>query len=138
MSQENSTPKSGATASPVVPRNNFLGFSTEELAGLSVQEIVGNEPAVKMVMHYYRQLSEENAALKNDLNTATTYVSGYELKRVDVSVGAGLQFVGSLFLAFAVNILTGDGKPTPGYLLLVAGVVGQAVGLYFSLRREKK
>ena len=138
MNQDNSTSKPSAATSPVVPRSNFLGFSTEELAGLSVEEIVGNEPAVKMVMHYYRQLSEENAALKNDFNTATTYVSGYELKRVDVSVGAGLQFVGSLFIAFDVNILTGDGKPAPGYLLLVAGVLGQVFGLYFSLRREKK
>jgi hypothetical protein len=138
MNQENLSSKTSSAVPPVVPRSNFLGVSVEELAGLSVQEIVGNETAVKMVMHYYRQLSEENAALKNDLNTATTYVSGYELKRVDVSVGAGLQFVASLFLAFAVNILTGDGKPSPGYLLLVAGLVCQAIGLFFSLRRETK
>lgn len=117
---------------------NFLGLSTSELAGLSVDEVVGNKTAVTMVMHYYNQLSEENASLRNDLNTTKTYVAGYELKRVDVSVGAALQALASLLLAFGVNILTGDGKPTPGYLLLIAGLVAQIAGLYFSLRREKQ
>ena len=119
-------------------RNSFLGFSTEGLAGLSVDEIVGNKQAVTMVMHYYGQISEENAALKNDLNTTRTYVAGYELKRVDVSVGASLQFLASVLLAFAINILTGDGKPEPGYLLFGAGLLTQFFSLYFSLRREKK
>lgn len=138
MPKNNTDDKEMAAPQAVTARNSFLGFSTEELAGLSVDEIVGNKQAVTMVMHYYGQLSEENAALKNDLNTTKTYVAGYELKRADVSVGAGLQFLASVLLAFAINILTGDGKPAPGYLLLVAGVITQGFGLYYSLRREKK
>lgn len=120
------------------PKPGFLGVSTEELAGLSVDELVGNKQAVTMVLHYYKQLSEENASLKNDLNTAETYVSGYVQKRSDVSIGAWIQFVASVFFAFAVNILTSDAKPTPGVLLLIAGIAGHVLGLYVSLRRENK
>jgi len=139
MTPENSSIRAGGIDAPTtVIRNGFLGFSTAELAGLSVDEIVGNKQAVTMVMHYYEQLSEENSALRNDLNTTKTYVAGYESKRTDVSMGASLQFMASLFLAFGVNILTSDAKPAPGYLLLVAGLVVQGFGLYFSLRREKK
>ena len=35
---------------------SMLGVSTTELAGLSVEELTGNATAIKMMIHYYKQL----------------------------------------------------------------------------------
>jgi hypothetical protein len=61
----------------------ILGLSTDELAGLSVDELTGNKTAITMVMHYYKILLEENISLRNDLNTARTYVEGYGTKKTN-------------------------------------------------------
>ena len=35
---------------------NILGLSTSDLAGLSAEELTDNPTAIKMLLHYYRQL----------------------------------------------------------------------------------
>jgi hypothetical protein len=130
-----SKPPNGKIPEPnSVAKNNtqsFLGLQTQDLAGLSVDELVNNKTAITMVVHYYKQLVDENASLRNDLNTAQTYIPGYEAKRVYSRVGSGLQFVGTVLIAFGVNLLTG--VPTPaGWLVFVAGIICQGIGLYYS------
>jgi len=115
----------------------MLGLPMSDLAGVSVDEILNNKPALTMVMHYYKQLADENAALKNDLNTAGTYVSGYDKKANDTTIGAGLQFLASLCIGFGINLLTNDGaKPAPGNVLLGVGIILQIAGLYYALRKR--
>jgi hypothetical protein len=41
-------------------QTSILGLSTNELAGLSADELIGNPTAIRMVLHYYAQLVEEN------------------------------------------------------------------------------
>lgn len=105
------------------------------LAGVSVDEILNNKPALTMVMHYYKQLADENSALKNDLNTASTYVQGFDKKQNDTTIGATLQFLASVCIGFGINLLTSDPKPAPGAFLLIVGLLLQGIGLYFSLRK---
>lgn len=120
----------------------FLGISTSELAGLTVEEIVGNKQAVTMVMHYYTQLTEENNSLKNDINTAQTYISEYQLKKSDVSTGSALQFIATIFIGFSINLLTTnesvDSVKHAGWLLFLAGLILGVAGLYFTFREAKK
>ena len=73
----------------------ILGLSTAELAGVSVDELAGNKTAVTLVMHYYKQLSDENTSLRNDLNTLQTYVDGYMTARHDARTGAILSALSS-------------------------------------------
>lgn len=120
----------------------FLGISTSELAGLKVEEIVGNQQAVTMVMHYYGQLSDENSALKNDLNTAKTYFDEYQLKKPDVSIGAGLQFISTLVFSFSINFLSPNDNPPSvvhaGWVLFLLGLLLAGYGLYLTFRKAKK
>jgi len=104
------------------------------MAGLTVDDVIGNKQAVTMLMHYHAQFEDENVALRNDLNTLKVYVEQYEKKRNDAMISGGLQFLATLFIGFGINILTGDGKPAPGWLLMVAGVLTQIFGLYLALR----
>jgi hypothetical protein len=131
-------------AAPVLQQGNavqaqhMLGLPMENLAGVSVDEILNNKPALTMVMHYYKQLADENAALKNDLNTASTYVTGYDKKANDTSIAAWLQFLSSLCVGLGSNLLTSDNDKAkvPGLVLLAVGISLQGVGLYFAFRKR--
>jgi hypothetical protein len=100
---------------------------------LSVDEITGNKVAITMVMHYYKQLVDQNTSLKNDLNTLRTYVDGYRAKKLNASVGAGLQFLAAILIGFGVNLLTANPGPS-GWVTLIAGISTEFFGLYYSLR----
>lgn len=114
--------------------HNILGLQTAELAGLSVDEITGNKVAITMVMHYYKRLVDENALLRNDMNTAQTYVNGYAAKKTNTTVGASLQALASLGIGFGINLLTNDASKSPGWITLALGVLLQVVGMYFALK----
>lgn len=113
----------------------ILGLSTSELAGVSVDELAGNKTAVTMVMHYYKQLSDENSSLRNDLNTLKTYVDGYRTSRHDAKTGAILLAVSNIGIGFGVNLMTA-GSLAPGVVTFVPGLAMLAAGLYFSLRES--
>ena len=38
----------------------ILGVSTDQLAGLSIDELAGNTTAITMLVHYYKELLDEN------------------------------------------------------------------------------
>jgi hypothetical protein len=118
------------------PTQTILGLPTSDLAGLSVDEIAGDKVAITMLMHYYKQLVDENTSLRNDVNTLRTYVDGYRAKKLDARVGASLQLAGTLFTAFGINLLTGNTSGTAGWLMLAGGVIAASLGLYFSLREN--
>ncbi len=115
---------------------NILGLSTADLAGLSVDELTGNKTAITMVMHYYKQLVDENISLKNDLNTLKTYVDGYAEKKTNARTGAILLFVSNIGIAFGVNLLTSN-IVWPGLATLIPGIVMAGAGLYFSLKEGR-
>jgi hypothetical protein len=118
---------------PSTQGTRILGLSTSELAGVSVEELTGNKTAITMVMHYYKQLSDENTSLRNDLNTLKTYVDGYRAAKKDARTGAILLAVSNVGIGFGVNLLTG-GHVWPGAVTFLPGVILLVVGLYFSLR----
>ncbi len=115
-------------------QSSILGLSTVELAGLTPDELTGNGVAIKMLLHYYRQLVDENNGLKNDNNTLKTYVDAYEKQRNNSSVGAILLAVSNISIGFGVNLLTG-GTTWPGVASLLVGVTLTVAGIYITFRR---
>ena len=106
MTTDPSVPQSQALRTPSNARDRqILGLSTDELAGLSVDELTGNKTAITMVMHYYKVLQEENVSLRNDLNTARSYVEGYGTKKTNATIGAVLLLVANVGIGFGVNLL---------------------------------
>jgi len=124
---ENSRPKSGAHDGQI------LGLSTDQLAGLSVDELTGNKTAIIMVMHYYKVLQDQNLTLKNDLNTARSYVEGYETKRTNAGIGAVLLLVANVGIGFGVNLLTSQ-QTWPGLATFIPGLCLAAAGTYFATK----
>ena len=116
--------------------SNILGLSTDELAGLSVEELTGNSTAITMLVHYYKQLVDENNRYKNDLNTLKTYVDGYSRKRTNAAVGGIVLAMANVPIGFGVNLLTTGEHVWPGLGCLIPGLVMVIVGLFFAFRES--
>ena len=131
------TDETAPASTPSQPNRDtqILGLSTETLAGLSIDELTGNKTAVTLVMHYYRNLLDENTALKNDRNTLQTYVEGYRVKKTNAKVGAILLLLSNVGISFGINLLT-NGQTWPGALTLIPGLCAAAAGMYLSVQEN--
>lgn len=67
---------SAASATPQLI--NPLGFIQSSLAGVTVDDLLKNKPALTMLLHDHNRLNNENGSLSNALNTANTYVEVVE------------------------------------------------------------
>lgn len=118
----------------VQPLINPLGFIQSSLAGVTVDDLLKNKPALTMLLHDHNRLHNENGSLKNELNTANTYVSGYGHAKTRAKTGAVFQAAAAIPIGFAINILTGgDGTiVATGWAVLAIGIVFQVIGLYYA------
>lgn len=111
----------------------ILGLSTDQLAGLSIDELTGNKTAITMLVHYYKGLLDENRSMRNDLNTAKTYIDGYARNRSNATVGAFLLLGSNVGIGFGVNLLTSN-VVWPGLATLIPALLMAGVGTYFTLK----
>ena len=118
--------------------STILGLSTEELAGLSVEDITNNATAIKMLMHYYKQLTAENLTLKNQRNTLNTYVSAFETEKTNSSAGSMLLILSNICVGFSVGLLSSPmGDKTSGWVLLSMSILLALVGIFFNFFKSK-
>lgn len=115
----------------------FLGISPEKFAEVDVKELVNNETAIKMLLHYYTKLTDENKTQKNDINTYKTYVGAYDKKKSNAATSATLFILSNLSIAFAVNLLTKPLLVNAGWFLLIMGGALASAGLYFNFWKDK-
>ncbi|MBS0189548.1 MAG: hypothetical protein U0573_08960 [Phycisphaerales bacterium] len=115
------------------PQNSVLGVPTDKLAGLSVEEICGNKVAVTMVMHYYKQLVDQNITIRNQLNTANSYVDAYKTKRMFTTIAAILFLIANIGIGFGVNLLTA-GSISPGWATLIPAICFAIAAIVFTVR----
>ena len=121
-----------------VPQSNILGLSTAELAGLSAGELTGNETAIKMLLHYYRELLNDNNRLKNESNTLRTYVDAYDRKKSNSASGGILLGVSNISVGFGVNLITGTpAQIWPGVSSLIIGLCLIVAGIYFTFFKDQ-
>ncbi len=123
---------------PTAPLVNPLGFIQSSLAGVTVDDLLKNKPALTMLLHDHNRLTNENVSLNNSLNTANTYVRGYEETKARAKTGAIFQAAAAIPTAFSINLLTGGNSAvtTTGWAVLAIGVAFQAIGLYYAFRRD--
>jgi len=116
---------------------SILGLSMSELAGLSADDLNNNPTAIKMLLHYYHQLVDENTALKNDKNTLKTYLDAYTNYKSNAATGAILLTLSNISIGFSVNLIC-NGHTWPGVSSLIIGIAMVIVGIYFTFVKEKR
>lgn len=126
----------GAASTPQLI--NPLGFIQSSLAGVTVDDLLRNKPALTMLLHDHNRLNNENGSLNNALNTANTYVRGYEDQKTRARTGSVFQAAAAIPIGFSINILTGGNADlaTTGWAVLAIGILFQVIGLYYAFWGE--
>ena len=120
-------------------KSSILGLSTSQLADLSADELTDNPTAIKMLLHYYRQLTDDNTRLKNNNNTLKTYVDAYGKQKSNTATGAILLAVSNISIAFGVNLLTGSTTSVrAGVCSLIVGITLVISGIYFTFLKDRR
>lgn len=111
--------------------SSILGVSTDALQQVSVAELCEDPIAIRMVLHYYRQLQNENVAQKTEINTLKIYVDAFNKKKQNTLVGGPVLLVSNLVCAVSINILTACATTTPSLpvIFTIIGVGLLVVGL---------
>lgn len=119
--------------------NSLLGVPMEDIANLTVDEIVNNKQAVTMVFHYYKKMEDENTSLKNERNTLQTYVEAFNRKKSDSATAAILLLVSNIVIGFGINLLTdtNDQSREPGWIVFTVGAIMALSGFYFQFLKDR-
>lgn len=134
----------------------FLGLDPDGIGSVSIEDIVGSAPAVKMLVHQYYELEKvaerlrqanlkyeeelskrgENELLRNSVATLEQQLSIYEdferayaNKKWAARLGAFMQLMSSVAVGIGVNLSTPTAS-VGGVALVGLGVVIAIVGIY--------
>lgn len=143
-----------AHVSPTVGK--LLGLDPDGIGRVSIEDIVGSAPAVKMLVHQYYELEKvaerlrqsnlkyedelgkrgENellrnsvAALEQQLSIYEDFERAYANKKWAARLGAFIQLVSSVAVGIGVNLSTPTAS-VGGVVLIALGVVIAIVGIY--------
>jgi hypothetical protein len=122
-------------ASRAHDQNSMLGLSTTDLAGLTVDELSGSKTAITMMLHYYRQLTDENTSLRTEVSSLRTYQQGFQTGRDRAKIAAMLLSLSNIGIGFGTSLLV-SGPNWPGIATLVPGLAVLVGGLYFLVRER--
>lgn len=117
-----------------------------EVAGISLDELVNNEAALKLVLHTFRQTADENTALKQQQNFDKSEIariqqekqnlmSSYHQETTEKTIGTGISFLATIPVGFGINLLTTSSNSASGWSCLMIGVVLAVSGLLLSIFR---
>jgi hypothetical protein len=122
-------------------RGAVLGLSTDAIGDVSLDELAGSRPALKMLLHKYGEYIDENRnlqkriqSLETELQIYVSYRDGYKQKLVNAKVAALLNIVGVVLIGFGVNLNT-PLATVGGVVTLGSGVVVSLVAAFIALRR---
>lgn len=104
-----------------------------EVAGISVQELVNNETALKLVIHTFRQTVDDNVALKQQQNFDKSEIAKLNRENRDKTIGTMFTFTSSIPIGFGINILTSNSNPNAGWACLIVGFLLWLGGMILSL-----
>lgn len=128
-------PPTGSGHGKPTVNNSILGVPIDTLAGLSVEELYQNKTAITMLVHYYKNLLDDNMSIKNQLNTYTSYKQAYAIRRHYTFISALLFLCGNTVTAFGVNILT-SASSVSGIATFSSGLLITLLGTFFSFRSD--
>ncbi len=120
-----------------IENDSFLGMSPDSFDAVNSNELVGNVTAIKMLLHYYKQLTDDNKTLKNNLNTYKTYADSYDKKRSNSTTSTVLLLLSNISIAFGVNLLTSNPPINAGWFLLGMGGLLAFAGFYFTFFKDR-
>jgi hypothetical protein len=127
MSEENSTPQS--TGSLNIAADATTIYQSGQLFEITIQDLLGNEVALRQFVNIYNQAVRENKQLTGRIDELKIANAKSELRPQVLIPAALINIVGGSLVGLATNYLTSStARPVADWLILIAGVVLLVIG----------
>ena len=118
-------------------KNSDLGIE-ENIDGITIDELLKNKPALKMLLHNHQKIENENVMLKQDLQRQATIERELDRKNDFSKISGIFALFSSIALSFGINFVTTDTCDVKGWIITAFGVVFQVISLYYNFRKVVK
>ena len=119
--------------------NNKSDLGIEEnIDGVTLDELLRNRTALKMLLHIYQKIQDENIMLKQDLQRQSTIEKELDRKIEFSKISAILSLCSSISLSFGINFVTSNTSDIKGWVLNVLGIIFQIISIYYNFRKAEK
>lgn len=110
----------------------------ENIDGVKFDELLENKTALKMLLHNYQKIQDENIMLKQDLQRQSTIEKELDKKEENSKTSGIFALCSSIALGVGINFITNDISDIKGWVLSVLGVTFQIISLYYSFRKVER
>ncbi len=110
----------------------------EDIDGVTIDELLENKTALKMLLHNYQKIQNENIMLKQDLQRQSTIEKELDKKKDFSKISGIFALFSSIVLSFGINFVTNEIGDIKGWILTVMGITFQIISLYYSFRKVER
>ncbi len=110
----------------------------ENIDGVTLDELLENKTALKMLLHNYQKIQNENIMLKQDLQRQATIERELDRKTDFSKISGIFAFCSSVSLSFGINFVTNNINDIKGWILSILGIVFQIISIYYSFRKAER
>lgn len=118
-------------------KNSDLGIE-ENIDGVTIDELLKNRTALKMLLHNHQKIENENIMLKQDLQRQATIEKELDRKNDFSKISGVLSLFSSISLSFGINFVTTDSSDIKGWILIGFGIFFQGISFYYDFRKVGK
>ncbi len=119
--------------------NNKSDLGIEEnIDGVTLEELLKNKTALKMLLHNHQKIQNENVMLKQDLQRQSTIEKELDRKTEFSKISGMFALCSSVALGFGINFVTNNIVDIKGWILCILGVTFQIISIYYSFRKVER
>lgn len=110
----------------------------ENIDGVTIDELLENKTALKMLLHNHQKIQNENIMLKQDLQRQSTIERELDRKTDFSKISGIFALCSSVALSFGINFVTNNASDVKGWILSALGVTFQIISIYYSFRKVER
>lgn len=107
----------------------------ENIDGVTLDELLKNKTALKMLLHNHQKIQNENVMLKQDLQRQATIERELDRKKEFSKISGILASCSSIALGFGINFVTSNIGDIKGWIVCAFGIAFQLISLYYNFRK---
>lgn len=110
----------------------------ENIDGVTLDELLENRTALKMLLHNHQKIQNENVMLKQDLQRQATIERELDRKNDFSKIAGVFALFSSVALSFGINFVTNNIIDIKGWILIALGISFQIISIYYSFRKVER
>lgn len=108
----------------------------DDIETIDVEDIYTNKIAIKMLLHNYKKIEEENTMLKQDLNRQATIERALSDKEKNTNISTIFGGSATVLTGFGISFITSNIYDIKGWIVFIFGIISEAISIYYSIRKD--